>query len=83
LADNLEAHFQPVDDPSDPAFTEMADKEMREYEYTPASEQTLSTPSEILRAIKGLEVCKAPGPNGIPNRVLRHLPKRAIFYGTV
>jgi hypothetical protein len=45
LADSLEAQFQPVDDPSDPAFTEMVDAEMRAYEYTPASEPTLTTPS--------------------------------------
>jgi hypothetical protein len=28
LADSLEAQFQPVDDPSDPAFIEMADVAM-------------------------------------------------------
>jgi hypothetical protein len=37
---------------------------------------------EVLRAIKRLKFGKAPGPNGIPNRVLRHLPKRAITYLT-
>jgi hypothetical protein len=63
-----------VDDPSDPAFTELVDVEMRAYEYAPASEPTLTTPSEVIKAIKGLKVGKAPGPNGIPNRVLRHLP---------
>jgi len=26
----------------------------------------------------GLKVVRAPGPNGIPNRTLRHLPKRAV-----
>jgi hypothetical protein len=29
LADSLEAQFQPVDDPSDPEFTELVDVEMR------------------------------------------------------
>jgi hypothetical protein len=79
MADSLEAQFQPVDDPSDPAFTEKVDVAMRAYEYAPASEPTLTTPSEI---IKGLQVGKAPAPNGIPNRVLRHLPKRAITFLT-
>jgi hypothetical protein len=51
---------------------------MRTYEYAPASEPTLTTPSEVIKAIKGLKVGKVPGPNGIPNRVLRHLQKRAI-----
>jgi hypothetical protein len=82
LADSLEAQFQPVDDPSDPAFTEMVDVAMRAYEYAPASEPTLTTPSEVIKAIKRLKVGKAPGPNGIPSRVLRHLPKRAITFLT-
>jgi hypothetical protein len=82
LADSLEAQFQPVNDPSDAGFTERVDVEMRAYEYAPASEPTLTTPSEVIKAIKGLKVGKAPGPNGIPNRVLRHLPKRAIAFLT-
>jgi hypothetical protein len=32
--------------------------------------------------MKGLKVGKAPDPKGIPNRVLRHLPKRAINFLT-
>jgi hypothetical protein len=74
--------FQPVDDPSDPAFTELVDVEMRAYEYAPASEPTLTTPSVVIKAIKGLKVGKAPGPNVVPNRVLRHLPKRAVTFLT-
>jgi hypothetical protein len=72
-----------VDDPSDPACTESVDVAMRAYEYAPASEPTLTTPSEVIKAIKGLKVGKAPGPNIIPNRVLRHLPKRAITFFTI
>jgi hypothetical protein len=71
-----------VDEPSDPAFTEMVDVAMRAYQYAPASELTLTTPSEVLQAFRGLKVGKAPGPNCIPNRVLRHLPKRAIIFLT-
>jgi hypothetical protein len=82
LAKSLEAQFQPVDDPSEPALTEMVDVAMRAYEYAPASEPTLTNPSEVLQAIKGLKVGKSPGPNGIPNRILRHLPKRAITFLT-
>jgi hypothetical protein len=37
-------------------------------------------PSEVQEVIKGLKVGKAPGPNGVPNRALRHLPKRAITF---
>jgi hypothetical protein len=78
LVDSLEAQFQPVDDPSDPAFTEMVDVAMRANQCAPARKPTLTTPSDVLEAIKGLNVGKAPGPNGIQNRVLRYLPKRAI-----
>jgi hypothetical protein len=78
VADSLEAQFQPVDDPPDPAFTEIVDVAMRAYKYAPASEPTLTTPSEVIKAIKGIKFGKSPGPNGIPKRVLRHLPKRAI-----
>jgi hypothetical protein len=48
----------------------------------PASEPTLTTFSEVTKAMKGLKVGKAPGPNGIPSRVLTHLPKRAITFLT-
>jgi hypothetical protein len=50
MVDSLEAQFQPVDDPSDLAFTEMVDVAMRAYEYAPASEPTLTTPSEVTTA---------------------------------
>jgi hypothetical protein len=80
LADSLEAQFQPVENPSDPAFTESVDVAMRAYEYAAASERTLTNPSEVIKAIRRLKVGKAPGPNGIPNRVLRHLRKQAILF---
>jgi hypothetical protein len=35
LAESLEAQFQPVDDPSDPAFTERVDVAIRAYKYAP------------------------------------------------
>jgi hypothetical protein len=80
LADGLEAQFQPVDDPSDPAFTERFDVAMCAYEYAAASERTLTTHSEVFKAIRRLKVGKAPGPNVIPNRVLRYLRKQAILF---
>jgi hypothetical protein len=77
LADSLESQFQPVNDPSDPAVIDMVSEAIRAYEYAPASELKLTSPSEVLQAIKGLKFGKAPGPNGIPNRVMRHLHKSA------
>jgi hypothetical protein len=82
LADSLEAKFHLVNDPSDPAVIEMVNEAMRAYEYAPASESKLTIPLEVQEAIRGLKVGKAPGPNGIPNTVLRHVPKRAITFLT-
>ena len=44
----------------------------------PVSEPKLTNPEEVQEAIRGLKVSKAPGPNGIPNRALKHLPQRAV-----
>jgi hypothetical protein len=82
LADSLESQFQPVNDPSSPAVVEVVNEAMRAYEYAPASQPKLTSPSEVLEAIKGLKVDKAPGPNGVPNRAGRHRPKRAITFLT-
>jgi hypothetical protein len=79
---SLEAQFQPMNYQSDPAVIEIVNKAMRASEYAPASEPKLTSPSEVQQAIRGLKVGKAPGPNGIPNRVLRHVPKRALTFLT-
>ena len=78
LADNLETQFQPVTDPSVPAFIEMVDKELRSYFMASVSEPMLTNPEKVQEAIWDLKVSKAPGPNGIPNRALKHLPQRAV-----
>ena len=44
----------------------------------PASEPKLTNPEEVQEAISGLKVSKAPRPNGIPNRALKHLPQLAV-----
>jgi hypothetical protein len=79
FADTLETQFQPVADPSVPAVIEMVDVALRSYFQTPASEPNLTNPDEVQEAIRGLKAGKAPGPNGIPNRALKHLPQRAVF----
>jgi len=65
LAGNLEVQVQPVTDHSIPAVIEKVDV-------------SLTTPDEVHEGIRGLKVSKAPGPNGIPNRALKYLPKRAV-----
>jgi len=67
-----------VTDPSFPAVIEKDDVALRSYLMTPASEPKLTNPEEVQEAIRGLNVGKAPGPNGIPNRALKHLPQRAV-----
>ena len=65
-------------DPSVPAVIEMVDVELGSYFMAPVSEPKLTNPEEVQEAIRGLKVSKAPGPNGIPNRALKHLPQRAV-----
>jgi hypothetical protein len=67
-----------VIDPSVPAVIEMVDLALRSYFLTPASEHQLNTTEEVHEAIRSLTVSKTPGPNGIPNRTLKHLLKRAV-----
>jgi hypothetical protein len=45
LAESLEAQFQSVNDQSSPVVIETVDKAMRAYEYAPASEPKLTSPS--------------------------------------
>ena len=78
LVDNMETQFQPVTDPSVPAVIEMVDVGLRSYFMVPASEPKLTNPEEVQGAIMHLKFSKAPGPNGIPNRALKHLPQRAV-----
>ena len=47
---------------------------MRTYLFAPASEPKLIDTPDVQDTICGLEVGKAPGPNGIMNRVLKHIP---------
>jgi hypothetical protein len=56
----------------------MVDVALRSYFMTAASEPKLINPDEVQDVIRGLKVSKAPGPNGIPNRALKHLPQRAV-----
>jgi hypothetical protein len=65
LADSLQVQFQPVNDPLDPAVTEMVNEAIWAYEYAHASEPKLTSSSEVQQVIRGLKVGKAQGPNGI------------------
>jgi hypothetical protein len=58
----------------------MVDVALMSYYMTPASEHKLTNPDEVQHVISGLKFRKAPGTNGIPNRALKHLPKRAVSF---
>jgi hypothetical protein len=53
------------------------------YSFAPTGEPKLSNPTEVQDAIQGLKVGKAPGPNGIPNRALKHHPLSVVFLPVV
>jgi hypothetical protein len=57
----------------------MVNVTLESYFQTPASEPKFIDPEEVHEAIRGLKLGKAPGPNCIPNRALKHLPKRAVY----
>ena len=65
-------------DHSVPAVIEKFDVALRSYLMTPAREPKLTNPEKVQEAISGLKVGKAPGPNGIQNRALKHLPQLAV-----
>ena len=72
LPDNLEAQFQPVNDPSVPAFIELVNESMRAYSFVPPSEPEFTNPKEVQDDIRSIKVGKAPGPDCIRNRALKH-----------
>lgn len=78
LAGSLEAQFQPVNEPSLPAVIEVVDEVMRAYLFAPASEPKLTDTPEVQDAIRGLKVGKAPAPNGMPSRAVKHIPLRVV-----
>jgi len=45
---------------------------------TPASEHKLTNPDAVQEPIRGFEISKAPGLNGIPNRPLKHLAQLVL-----
>jgi hypothetical protein len=51
---------------------------LRAYSFSPASEPKLTNPVDVQETTRGFKFGKAPGPDGITNRALRHLPLRAI-----
>jgi hypothetical protein len=76
----LETQFQPINDRSAPVVIEVVNEAMQAYSYAPANESQLTNPAEIQTAIRCLKVSKAPDPDGIPNRALKHLPLSVVSH---
>jgi hypothetical protein len=57
-----------------PAVIETVKVGLRSYFIVLAGEPKLTNPEDVEEVIRGFKVSKAPGPNGIPNRALKHLP---------
>jgi hypothetical protein len=57
----------------------VVDVTLYSYIQTPASEPKLTDPEKVHEAIRDLKFGKAPGANGMPNRILKHIPKRAVY----
>jgi hypothetical protein len=68
-----------VADTSVPADIETVEVALKSYFQAPASKPKLTDSDEVHEAIRGLKFGKAPGPNGIPNRALKHLPQRPVL----
>ena len=51
---------------------------MPAYLFAPASKPKLTDTPEVQDAIRGLKVGKAPGPNGILSRALKHILLRVV-----
>jgi hypothetical protein len=80
LADSLKAQFQLVSNPSVPAVIEVVNEAVRAYSYAPASKPKLTNPTEVQDAIRGFNGGKAPGPDGVPIRALKHLPLSVVSF---
>jgi hypothetical protein len=59
---------------------EKVGKALQAYSHTPAREPALTNSVDVLVAIFGPTGGKAPGPSGLTNRVLKHIPKRATCF---
>ena len=83
LADNLESQLKPVPVSSmQMGNVEGVREAMESFALALTSEPLLTNTTEISKAIAELKVGKAPGPNGVPNRALSNLPRKAITYLT-
>jgi hypothetical protein len=75
LAESLEAYCQLITLSLVLDFFKKFDLVLRFYFTNPAIKSKLTNPVEVYKVIWGLKFGRATGPNGIPNRALKHLPR--------
>jgi hypothetical protein len=51
---------------------------LRFYFMVTAGEPKLTNREAVKEAMRGLKLSKAPGPNSIPNRAMKHLTQQAV-----
>jgi hypothetical protein len=79
LTDSLEVQFQPVTNPLGPAVIETVEVHLQENSQEPTNELMLTDCADVQEAIVVFKINKASGPDGIPNRALKHLPQIVIL----
>jgi hypothetical protein len=80
VACGLEAQFQQVKDPPEPAVSDMSTDTTKEHTFVPACETQLNNALLFYKANRDFEVGTSPSPNAIPKIVLKHPRKQAIDF---
>lgn len=83
LANSLQSRFNTHPDITDTAHTTQITHDTNLYlQVTPKSKIPLTSPQEVRQIIKTLKTNKATGPDGIPTKALKQLPRKSIVHLT-
>jgi hypothetical protein len=81
--DKLESQIRPVKvPPMQMDYVKRVRGAMESFYLVPASEQLLTNPTKVFKAIAELKVRKAPRPNGVLNKALINRPRIAVTFLT-
>lgn len=78
LADSLEGSVSAAKSPSEPAVIEIVAVTFPSYAFAPESGLKLTNPTDVHGVLRGNKVGRAPDPNGITNRALKHPSQTAL-----
>lgn len=82
FSDSLHKQFSPNEDKIKNRTINYADKAKRIKDIPITTYIEPTTPEEVKKIIDNLNAHKAPGPDGICNKALKHLPKQSLCYIT-